>query len=297
MTLKNYSRAGFTLIELLVVIAIIAILAAILFPVFAQAREKARQTSCLSNIKQIATATMQYVQDYDETFPIGTPANSDNYRQVGDQSTFGPVTRSFYWNALNPYLKSYDVLKCPSAERDLNLYGANPPAYTAGVYITYAMNGYLNAYPLADAVTPSRTIMYTEKGKQTWLGLGSVFPYPGTAKLAAFQAKGGFYKFDWINGSDGCPAATGAAWLEQLQIPWTVHGAGQNFAYMDGHVKWVGTAAKGSAWRVLNGKKGEPVNAAGTSSPRWLGYSLNCIWYRHYAPTPGQDKLEELLAE
>jgi prepilin-type N-terminal cleavage/methylation domain-containing protein len=62
-------RGGFTLIELLVVIAIIAILAAILFPVFAQAREKARQTTCVSNLKQIGTAFMMYVQDYDETYP------------------------------------------------------------------------------------------------------------------------------------------------------------------------------------------------------------------------------------
>ncbi len=63
-------RRGFTLIELLVVIAIIAILAAILFPVFAKAREKARQSSCLSNLKQIGLATLQYVQDYDETLPF-----------------------------------------------------------------------------------------------------------------------------------------------------------------------------------------------------------------------------------
>src|SRR5213082_1669007 len=64
-------RRGFTLIELLVVIAIIAILAAILFPVFAQAREKARQTSCLSNIKQLGLSAMMYVEDYDETYPGG----------------------------------------------------------------------------------------------------------------------------------------------------------------------------------------------------------------------------------
>ena len=65
------SRRGFTLIELLVVIAIIAILAAILFPVFAKAREKARQASCLSNVKQMCLALMQYAQDYDETLPQG----------------------------------------------------------------------------------------------------------------------------------------------------------------------------------------------------------------------------------
>src|SRR5438105_4652422 len=75
--LTNSRKSGFTLIELLVVIAIIAILAAILFPVFAQAREKARQTSCLSNNKQYALATLMYVQDYDETFPFEANMNGN----------------------------------------------------------------------------------------------------------------------------------------------------------------------------------------------------------------------------
>jgi prepilin-type N-terminal cleavage/methylation domain-containing protein len=76
--IRSKGPRGFTLIELLVVIAIIAILAAILFPVFAQAREKARQTACLSNVKQLGTGVMMYAQDYDETLPLGALNNGTN---------------------------------------------------------------------------------------------------------------------------------------------------------------------------------------------------------------------------
>jgi prepilin-type N-terminal cleavage/methylation domain-containing protein/prepilin-type processing-associated H-X9-DG protein len=95
------ATAGFTLIELLVVIAIIAILAAILFPVFAQAREKARQTSCLSNTKQLALGCLMYAQDYDETFAISVYVQAPN------------VGFSVY-DATAPYLKNTGILLCPS---------------------------------------------------------------------------------------------------------------------------------------------------------------------------------------
>jgi prepilin-type N-terminal cleavage/methylation domain-containing protein len=100
-------RRGFTLIELLVVIAIIAILAAILFPVFAKAREKARQTSCLSNIRQLATAVLSYGQDYDETI----------IRDI-DQGDINGARHRYSWRyAVLPYTKNSQIFLCPSYER------------------------------------------------------------------------------------------------------------------------------------------------------------------------------------
>jgi prepilin-type N-terminal cleavage/methylation domain-containing protein len=109
-TMRRLAR-GFTLIELLVVIAIIAILAAILFPVFAQAREKARAITCISNLRQIGTATIMYTQDYDETMPmvshvklpggIKTPTNPN-----------GLITQDYYV-ILQPYIKNVDMFYCP----------------------------------------------------------------------------------------------------------------------------------------------------------------------------------------
>lgn len=119
---RQRRHPGFTLIELLVVIAIIAILAAILFPVFAQAREKARQTSCLSNLKQMGTAALLYVQDYDESYPLNSYSAPSGF-------TF---SNTYYWffglimqsgsaaklvasqGVIQPYIKSAQVQACPS---------------------------------------------------------------------------------------------------------------------------------------------------------------------------------------
>jgi prepilin-type N-terminal cleavage/methylation domain-containing protein/prepilin-type processing-associated H-X9-DG protein len=114
-------KAAFTLIELLVVIAVIAILAAILFPVFAQARERARMTACVSNMRQIGTALMMYAQDYDETFPYAF------FR--GNKGT--ALDPSYVWkNAIRSYLKNLDVLTCPSNPYSRSTPGipkTNPP--------------------------------------------------------------------------------------------------------------------------------------------------------------------------
>ena len=112
-------RHGFTLIELLVVIAIIAILAAILFPVFARAREKARQTTCLSNLKQMGTAVMMYVQDYDEKFSVFT--------------VVGGTTRTFMFDVLEPYTMNHQMFECPSDSWRLS-YRGGFPAGSVGFY-------------------------------------------------------------------------------------------------------------------------------------------------------------------
>lgn len=106
LTKRSGRETAFTLIELLVVIAIIAILAAILFPVFAQAREKARATACLSNTKQIGLGLMQYLQDYDESYPL----NHRGYSRTNDQyEGYGS-----WMYSIQPYIKNADVFRCSS---------------------------------------------------------------------------------------------------------------------------------------------------------------------------------------
>lgn len=170
------SRA-FTLIELLVVIAIIAILAAILFPVFAQAREKARAASCLSNQRQYSTAALMYVQDYDETYPFSANMN-------------GTCVATFYW-AVAPYVKNDGITVCPSEPQAMSLaalvgapcpstppftsYTVNPAVFTNGFYPGAAPVG------LAAIARPADTIMNYD-------GNAAVGPFPGM-QLQIVQAR------------------------------------------------------------------------------------------------------------
>jgi prepilin-type N-terminal cleavage/methylation domain-containing protein/prepilin-type processing-associated H-X9-DG protein len=135
-------RRGFTLIELLVVIAIIAILAAILFPVFAKAREKARQSSCLSNVKQLSLGILQYTQDYDECFPYAYRIDSGGGGE-------------YWYGAITPYLKNTQVLYCPSY-RTGNGYGYNFDT------LGYSWAGVTRAQDccaLGSIASPSETVM------------------------------------------------------------------------------------------------------------------------------------------
>jgi prepilin-type N-terminal cleavage/methylation domain-containing protein len=122
MSLSPRNRQAFTLIELLVVIAIIAILAAILFPVFAQAREKARQTACLSNCRQIGNALTMYLQDYDEMFWDSRNGAQPASNGFGANSAIEPYDE-FPWY-LGPYVKNVDIFNCPtSPDQTENLLG------------------------------------------------------------------------------------------------------------------------------------------------------------------------------
>ncbi len=135
-------RKGFTLIELLVVIAIIAILAAILFPVFAKAWEKARQSSCLSNLKQIGLATLQYTQDYDETLPA-------HYR-VGRSITVQTM--------ISPYMNNLQIWVCPSLSAAYYYYWDNPTGTGAmtGIQGSYGWNLFLGSFGIGYSVGTRR---------------------------------------------------------------------------------------------------------------------------------------------
>ncbi len=123
----THSRRGFTLIELLVVIAIIAILAAILFPVFAQAREKARQVSCLSNNRQYANAIQMYLQDYDETFP--------------QSAILTPTCVETMYHLIDPYVKNKQIAVCPSETQAVNIQAATGiPCPGTPDFVSYTVN-------------------------------------------------------------------------------------------------------------------------------------------------------------
>ena len=160
-------RSAFTLIELLVVIAIIAILAAILFPVFAQAREKARQTACLSNTKQVGTALMVYAQDYDETFP-GAGYAYDWRFSIND------LRNPKWMDVLQPYVKNDAVFNCPSdsGRKFVSLStnpnrgtGTNPPGGSYLLNNSYNGGGSLAGpagQPMAVIGSPADTIFSVE---------------------------------------------------------------------------------------------------------------------------------------
>jgi prepilin-type N-terminal cleavage/methylation domain-containing protein/prepilin-type processing-associated H-X9-DG protein len=219
---------GFTLIELLVVIAIIAILAAILFPVFAQAREKARQTACMSNEKQMGTALQMYGQDYDEILPTWNMG----------VLTGGPgcCPHNLYWDSLlQPYVKMGDPTQASAANRDMGgvwkcpssigtkadrSYGMSTFIFRAGIGVNNSTTG--NAYrvlSMAEMDAPASTIFVGD------CGLGGRLAPPMWGQTRSLRG--------------GSPVAN-AATMANNQWEWPDrHNGGANYVFADGHAKWL----------------------------------------------------------
>ncbi|GAB4454431.1 MAG: hypothetical protein OHK0029_09000 [Armatimonadaceae bacterium] len=245
-TRNNRKLTGFTLIELLVVIAIIAILAAILFPVFAQAREKARQTSCLSNMKQWGLAFVMYVQDYDERSPMA----GAEFAHAGQNPPFA----SQWWNALLPYMRNQQVKVCPSDASNQRSRADNVrTSYLyndwLGQYNWTLNNGTYNPFPLAAFNAPADTITFTEGrmwGNANVPAMNSGTPF--IAENVGCLLTGVAY--------DGSPYAVGTPWAGTTTptpgwagdhcglngnggfVNTPFHNGGNNFAFADGHAKW-----------------------------------------------------------
>jgi len=216
--MRRLSRPAFTLIELLVVIAIIAILAAILFPVFARAREKARQTSCASNEKQLGLAMAQYTTDYDGFLPgSGGECNAT----PNCNKTNGVAAHQSQW-LTQPYVKNWQIYKCPS-----------DPRPTDSIPISYCQNNWallnrqtwlgLNESRLGN---PAGTLNLIDCGESSWAG--NIQERNGVRMMGDYTL--------W-NNWDRITHGPDNTWSWSDNNP--RHGGGGNVLYVDGHVKWV----------------------------------------------------------
>ncbi len=214
MKITNYhqKRKAFTLIELLVVIAIIAILAAILFPVFARARENARRASCQSNLKQIALGIFQYTQDYDEKYPMNywgpTMVTQTDTSMPGALFTTSNGSSSGKWvtwmDMIFPYLKSVQIFTCPSATSV-----PTAPSYGYNRLLGNSSGSASGGDSLASVERPSEIVMNMDYNT---------------------------YYSIYANIIDGGSWALGTSTTNQKIV--APHLEGTNVAFADGHVKW-----------------------------------------------------------
>ena len=269
-------RGAFTLIELLVVIAIIAILAAILFPVFAQARAKARQIVGISNLKQIGLATMMYTQDYDETFPYYNWGENCCTEQgagkvSGDSAAFEAHSANAWCNSLAPYVKNIGVFQDPSDKRKWqpgycinypqSIFKAGTKSYTKSSYISYGWNESASGQALANFQNPANDLLwsdYTGTLVDTWGRFG------WTDDM--YIRRGIWNDKDWTaNDIRGTQARiTEDIW--KANEHGIRHGHGVNVNFMDGHAKFI-TAR--SNMREVGPDIGQIIPGGGSKIPKW----------------------------
>jgi prepilin-type N-terminal cleavage/methylation domain-containing protein/prepilin-type processing-associated H-X9-DG protein len=234
-------RRGFTLIELLVVIAIIAILAAILFPVFAQARDKARSTACLNNSKQLATGIMMYVQDYDERFPNGMRRPNPGT----------PADTNLLWSEVTqPYLKNTKVFVCPSR----TTFPGNPSPTNDDARRAYGCNS--NIMPWTDnslgTATPAKALPEVKDAAGTYVvAEGAQLTAAATSDPVIRVSPLEWHKYEDVrthyqltnpgafanNNSTNYTVAVDTS-CNQCRRPVGRHQSGLHIVYADGHVKW-----------------------------------------------------------
>ena len=220
---KTSRPRAFTLIELLVVIAIIAILAAILFPVFAQARAKARSVACLSNLKQAGTAYAMYTQDYDETTPLqNSPVVSDasgNY-----------VSGGYWYNLLQPYVKNYTVMVCPDRNLEVTVAVTTPPSKNQAKYPP-AIGGRLMGYGYNDGWVSDSSLGLTQQLADGSRPGQAIADISNSAECVAFgdtyDTPGYSIAMDNLLGAADAPKTT-----SQIR-----HQGFLNYAFVDGHAK------------------------------------------------------------
>jgi prepilin-type N-terminal cleavage/methylation domain-containing protein/prepilin-type processing-associated H-X9-DG protein len=225
-------HSAFTLIELLVVIAIIAILAAILFPVFAQAREKSRQASCSSNLRQIGVAILLYAQDYDEVLPLGSYMDPTNSSPTPWMNIVDPYVKGGYpTRAADSGTRTFGIYACPSF--DPSLIG-NRPSHSYAVNRVYMPSHINEAIPVWGRPSPASL---------------AVFAFPAQTVFVA-EAAGSriFTDGDDVNSWAGSPNV-----VQQTQAVYLLargrHSNGSNYLFGDGHVKWNRIPSAGSYTR------------------------------------------------